>query len=55
MLNRQIKNVFDLLPTETLKMEYKRAEYQNQHCKAVSQYTEVESILIRNYNSQNKW
>ena len=55
MLNRQIKNVFDLLRSKTSKIEFKNAEYQDQHCKAVSYYTEGESILFRNYNSQNKW
>ena len=55
MLNRQLKNVFDLLRTKTPKIEHKNAEYQNQHCKAVSEYTEGESILFRNNNSQNKW
>ena len=55
MLNRQIKNVFDLLRTKTSKIEHKNAEYQKQYCKAVSEYTEGESILFRNYNSQNKW
>ena len=55
MLNRQIKNVFDLLRTKTSKIEHKNAEYRNQHCKAVSEYTEGESILFLNYNSQNKW
>ena len=55
MFNRQIKNVFDLLRTKTSKIEHKNAEYQNQHCKAVSEYTEGESILFRNYNFQNKW
>ena len=29
MLNRQIKNVFDLLRTKTSKIEHKSAEYQN--------------------------
>ena len=37
------------------KIEHKNTEYQNQHCKAVSEYTEDESILFRNYNSHNKW
>ena len=55
MLNRQIKNVFDLLRTKTSKIEHKNAKYKNQNCKAVSEYTEDESILFRNYNSQNKW
>ena len=51
MLNRQIKNVFDLLRIKTSKIEIKNAEYQDRHCKAVSEYTESESILFRNYNS----
>ena len=55
MLNRQIKNVFDLLRTKTQKIEHMNTEYQNQHCEAVSEYTESESIPFRNYNSQNKW
>ena len=55
MLNRQVKNVFDLLHTKTPKIEHKNAEYQNQNCKTVSEYTEGESILFRNFNSQNKW
>ena len=55
MLNRQIKNVFDLLRTKTSKIEIKNLEHQDQHCKAVSEYSEGESILFRNYNAQNKW
>ena len=55
MLNRQIKNVFDLLRTKTSKIEIKNLEHQDKNCKAVSEYTEDESILFRNYNSQNKW
>ena len=55
ILNRKIKNAFDLLRSKTSKIEIKNAEYQDQHCKAVSEYTEGESILFRNYNSQNKW
>ena len=55
MLNHQIKNVFDLLRTNTPKIQHKNTECQYQHCKAVSEYTEGESILFRNYNSQNKW
>ena len=55
MLNCQIKNVFDLLRTKTPKIKHKNADYQNQHCKAVSEYTGDESILFQNYNSQNKW
>ena len=55
MFNRQIKNMFDLLRTKTSKMEHENAEYQNKHSKAVSEYTEGEPILFRNYNSQNKW
>ena len=55
MLNRQIKNVFDLLRTKTSKIEIKNLEHQDKNCKAVSEYTEGESILFRNYNSQNKW
>ena len=55
MFNRQIKNVFDLLRAKTSKIEHKTAEYQNKHCKAVSEYTEGESILFRYYYSQNKW
>ena len=55
MLNRQIKNVFDLLRTKTSKIEIKNLEHQDKNCKAVSEYTEGESILLRNYNSQNKW
>ena len=47
--------LFYLLRTKTPKIKHKNAEYQNQHCKAVSEYTEGESILFRNYNSQNKW
>ena len=47
--------MFDLLRTKTLNIEHKNTEYQNHHCKAVSEYTEGESILFRNYNSQNKW
>ena len=54
MLNLQIKNVFDLLRTKSPKIEHKNTEYQNQQCKAVSEYTEGESILFRNYDSQNK-
>ena len=53
MLNRQIKNVFDLLRTKTSKIEIKNLEHQDKNCKAVSEYTE--GILFRNYNSQNKW
>ena len=55
MFNRQIKNMFNLLRAKTSKIEHKNIEYQNKHCKAVSEYTEGESILFRNYNSQNKW
>ena len=55
MLNRQIKNEFDLLPTKTSRIEIKNLEHQDHHCNAVSEYTEGESILFRNYNSQNKW
>ena len=55
MLNRQIKNVFHLLRTKTSKIKHKNEKYQNQLCKAVSEYTEGESILFQNYNSQNKW
>ena len=55
MLNRQFKNVFDLLRVKTSKIKLKTVEYQHEHCKAVSEYTEGESILFRNYNSQNKW
>ena len=55
MLNRQIKNVFDLLRTKTSKIEQKTAEYPYKHYKVVSEYTEGESILFRNYNSQSKW
>ena len=55
MLNHQIKNVFDLLRAKTSKIEHKTAEHQNKHCKAVSEYTDGESILFRDYNSQNKW
>ena len=54
MLNRQIKNVFDLLCTKTSKIEIKNLEHQDKNCKAVYEYTEGESILFRNYNSQNK-
>ena len=52
LLDCQIKNVFDLLRTKTSKIEHKNAEYQNQHCRAVSENTVGESILFRNYNSQ---
>ena len=55
MLNRQIKNVFDLLRTKTSKIEIKNLQHQDQNCKAVSEYTEGEPIHFRNYNSQNKW
>ena len=55
MLNRQIKNVFDLLRIKNSKIEIKNLEYQEKNCKAVSEYTEWESMLFRNYNSQNKW
>ena len=55
MLNRQIKNVFDLLRTKPPKIDHKNTEYQYLHCKAVCEYTEGESMLFRNYNSQNKW
>ena len=55
MLNRQIKNVFDLLRTKTSKIEIENLEDQDQYCKAVSEYTEGKSILFRNYNSKNKW
>ena len=55
MLKRQIKNVFDLLRTKTSKIEIKNLEHQDQHCEAESEYTEGESMLYRNYNSQNKW
>ena len=51
MLNCQIKNVFDLLRTKTSKIEIKNLEHQDKNCKAVSEYTEGESILFRNYNS----
>ena len=46
MLNRQIKNVFDLLRTKTSKIEIKNLQHQDQNCKAVSEYTEGESILF---------
>ena len=39
MLNRQIMNAFDLR-SKTSKIKIKNAEYQDQHCKAVSEYTE---------------
>ena len=39
----------------TPRIESKNVEHQYQHCKAVSEYTEGESILLRKYNSQNKW
>ena len=55
MLNRQIKNVFDLLRIKTSKIEIKNLQHQDQNCKAVSEYTEGEPILFRNYNSENKW
>ena len=55
MLNSQIKNVFDLLRTKTSKIEIKNLEHQDKNCKAVSEYTEGESILFRNYNFQNIW
>ena len=55
MLNRQIKNVFDLLRTKTSKIEIKNLEHKDKNCKSVSEYTKGESILFRNYNSQNKW
>ena len=55
MLNRQIKNVFDLLRTKISKIAIKNLEHQDKNCKAVSEYTVGESILFRNYNSQNKW
>ena len=51
----KIKNVFDLLCTKTSKIKIKNLEHQEKNCKAVSVYTEGESILFRNYNSQNKW
>ena len=41
--------------TRTSKIEIKNLEHQDKNCKAVSEYTEGESILFRNYNSQNKW
>ena len=41
--------------TKTSKIEIKNLEHQDKNCKAVSEYTEGESILFRNYNSQNKW
>ena len=47
MLNRQIKNVFDLLRTKTSKIEIKNLEHQDKNCKAVSEYTEGESILFQ--------
>ena len=47
MLNRKKK--------KKKKKEPKNAEYQKQHCKAVSEYVEGDSILFRNYNFQNKW
>ena len=50
MLNRQIKNVFDLLRTKTSKVEIKNLEHQDKNCKAVSEFTEGESILFLNYN-----
>ena len=40
LLNRPIKNVFDLLGIKTPKIEHKNMEYQYQHCKAVSENTE---------------
>ena len=46
MLNRQIKNVFDLLRTKTSKIEIKNLEHQDKNCKAVSEYTEGESMLF---------
>ena len=55
MLNCQIKNVFDLLRPKISKIEIKNLEHQDKNCKAVSDYTEGESILFRNYNSKNKW
>ena len=51
MLNRQIKNVFDLLRTKTSKIEINNLEHQDKNYKAVSEYKEGESILFRNYNS----
>ena len=48
MLNRQIKNVLDLLRTKTSKIEIKNLQHQDQNCKAVSEYTEGEPILFRN-------
>ena len=50
MLNRQIKNVFDLLRTKTSKIEIKNKKLLYKNCKAVSEYTEGEPILFRNYN-----
>ena len=47
--------MFDLLRAKTSKIEHKTVEYQHKHCKAVSEYTEGESILFRNYNSKNEW
>ena len=46
MLNRQIKNVFDLFRSKPPKIENKNAKYQKQHCKAVSEYTEGELIFF---------
>ena len=37
------------------KIEHKNTEYEYKHCQAVSEYTEGESVLFQNYNSQNKW
>ena len=39
----------------TSKIENKNLQHQDQNCKAVSEYTEGEPILFRNYNSRNKW
>ena len=47
--------MFDLLRSKTQKIEHKNAEYQQKHCKTVSEYAEGESILFPNYNSQKKW
>ena len=51
----RVKNVFDLLRTKTSQIEIKNLKDQDKNCKAVSQYTEGEPILFRNYNSQNRW
>ena len=46
MLNRQIKNVFDLLRTKTSKIKIKNLQHQDRNCKTVSEYTEGESIIF---------